>query len=978
MKFQFDPNQQYQLDAINAVVDLFEGQSSDLSDIFFELRSVKQELTGQQKLIQDRQEEIGSIANRLILDEDAMLQNLQFIQNRNGIGLSKKLEGMNFSVEMETGTGKTYVYLRTIFELALKYHFTKFIILVPSVAIKEGVAQSIRDTSEHFRELYAIPFDVAVYDGKSPESVQQFATSTSIQIMIMTIQSVKGDKNSRVIHQSRDKLTGIPPIEYLSSAHPIVIMDEPQNMESELSDTAIKDLNPLCTLRYSATHKTKHNLVYSLDPIDAHDLKLVKQIVVADVLQQGADAKPYMKLLDVKRDPWRARMELAVNTTNGVVRKAVTLKQGDDLFKMSNNEAYDHDWRINEISIEDPGFVDISNFGHLQVGQAVGGDSQSVFREMIRETIREHLKKEKQLRSEGIKVLSLFFIDKVANYLDYDDEGNEREGIFAQWFDELLEEERAKSEEYIKLLPYSPKDLRKAYFSIMKRGGKERAVDSSERGNQQDNDAFDLIMRNKAQLLSMDEPVRFIFSHSALREGWDNPNIFQICVLREMGGMLERRQTIGRGLRLPVNTDGVRVSDNSIAQLTVVANESYKQFADTLQKEYQDAGIIIGKVRKEEFSKLLPDSNIENIRPVGSKESAEIWQFLQDTNIIDTDGRVLDTFEPQRLYFDLNLPDEFKPYQEGITQKLIDCRMERFVKQARKRRARKLNKEVVWSKEFEDFWYRIAKRTTYRVQVVRQRLIEAVVEAIRNEPSIQPLRVEVTRTGLRLKRGGPVGDQVGMRQANLTDGFQLPDIIKEIQEESKLTRQTIAEIIQKSGRLSEFVHNPNDFIFMLKRVLNTMLAKIVIEGIQYEEIGGFVYELRELQEDGEQEKQRFMDQMYEVKNKQKTVFDHVVFDSQVENSFAALLDSREDVKLYLKLPERFKIPTPVGDYNPDWAIVKQEDGQEKIYMIRETKSTQIDEQLRSSEVAKIKCGRKHFAAIGIEDFDKSSPDNWRL
>lgn len=976
MKFQFDPNQPYQLDAINAVVDLFEGQSSDLSDIFFELQSVKQELTGQQKLIQERQEEIGAIANRLILDEDAILQNLQHIQDRNGIPVNQKLDGMNFSVEMETGTGKTYVYLRTIFELAQKYHFTKFIILVPSVAIKEGVAQSIRDTTEHFRQLYAQPFDWAVYDGKSPESVQQFATSTSIQIMIMTIQSVKGDKNTRVIHQSRDKLTGIPPIEYLSAAQPIIIMDEPQNMESQLSDTAITDLNPLCTLRYSATHKKKYNQVYSLDPINAHELKLVKQIVVADVLQQGADAKPYMKLLDVKRDPWRAKMELAVKTASGIVRKAVTLKQGDDLYKASNNEAYDHNWRISEINLEEPGFIDISNFGQIKFGQSVGDDTQSVFREMIRETIREHLKKEKQLRGERIKVLSLFFIDKVANYLDYDDEDNEIEGVFAQWFDELLEEELAKSEEYQKLLPYAAKDLRKAYFSVMRRGGKDRVVDSSERGNQQDNDAFDLIMRNKAQLLSHDEPVRFIFSHSALREGWDNPNIFQICVLREMGGMVERRQTIGRGLRLPVNSEGVRVTDNSIAQLTIIANESYKQFADTLQKEYQEAGIVIGRVRKEEFSKIVAED--ENLAPVGSEKSAEIWQFLKDTNIIDMEGRVLDTFEPERLFFELNLPEEFQPYRVGITQKLAECRMDRFVKHARKRKARRLNKAVVWSKDFEEFWYRIAKRTTYRVKLSRKQLIDRVVDKIYGEDPIKPLRIEVGRTGLTIKRGGVGGGELGQRFLELKNSYDLPNLIKEIQEETNLTRKTIVEIVQGSKRIGEFTQNPNDFIQMIIGSIKAVLSEIVLDGIQYEEIEGYIYELRELQEDGELEKQNFIDQMYKVKNVQKTVFDHIVFDSQVENSFAALLDSREDVKLYLKLPEKFRVPTPVGDYNPDWAIVKQENGQEKIYMIRETKSTQIDEKLRSTEVAKIRCGKRHFEAIGINDFSKSSPDNWRL
>ena len=974
MKLKFDPNQQYQSEAINAAVDLFEGQPQDAGNLLARLqeRNVSEGI----KLLE--LDEIGAVGNNLVLDKAAILQNLQSIQNRNGLQVNDKLDGdaLNFSIEMETGTGKTYVYLRTIFELYKKYRFTKFIILVPSVAIKEGVATSIRLMKDHFTELYSTPFDSFVYSGKSSEEVQAFATSTNVQIMVMTIDSVKGDKNTRIIHQTRDKLNGLKPIEYLSATQPFIIMDEPQNMESELSQSAVGELNPLATLRYSATHKNEHNIIYRLDPVDAHEQGLVKQIVVADVVQHGADAKPYIKLIDVKRDPWRAKLELVVRTAQGLTRKQVNVSQHQDLATVTGNDAYANNWRISEINL-DPASIELTNHGMLMLGESIGDNNNSIYKEMIREAIKEHLKKEYLMRDQGIKVLSLFFIDKVAHYLDYDESGAEIEGQFAQWFDELFIEERNKSEIYKNLLPQDPHELRRAYFSVMKKGGNSRVIDSSERGNSNDNDAYDLIMRDKERLLSQDEPVRFIFSHSALREGWDNPNVFQICVLREMGQTLERRQTIGRGLRLPVNSEGERVADASVAQLTVIANESYREFADSLQKEYKSAGVSIGFVRREEFSKI-PSADDTGESLLGYANSLAIWEHLKRAGFIDDVGRVLPTFNPNNSDFTLNLPDILNQYEAEVITIVGNCRVERFVKQARNRRNRKLNKQLVSDPAFEAFWDKISRRTTYHVQVDRQQIIDESVQAIKKEPYIEPLRIQVTRSGVRVLRGGTQGEELGVRSADLAGSYELPDIIKELQEATSLTRKTIVDILIQSDRLQEFIHNPNDFIQMVKRCIKTTLNAVVIGGIQYEALEGNVYELRELQKDGEDEKARFIDQMYEVKNQQKSVFDYVVYDSDPELKFAQLLDSREDIKMFIKLPDRFKILTPVGDYNPDWAIVKQEDGQEKIYMIRETKSTQQESLLRNSESAKIACGQKHFAAIGIGNYAKSSPDNWNL
>lgn len=980
MDFKFDPRQQFQLDAIAAIVDLFEGQPQDVESIVTKLRQQPVAQGAQEAL--DLATEVGAVGNNLALDDGAILQNLQVVQDRNGLEVRDSLaeSSLDFDVEMETGTGKTYVYLRTVFELAKKYNFTKFVIIVPSVAIKEGVATSVRLMRQHFIDLYSIPFDFSIYSGAAAEEVQSFATSTNVQIMLMTIDSLRGDKNNRIIHQHRDKLNGLRPIDYLSATQPVILMDEPQNMESELSQSSIGELNPLCTLRFSATHRKQRNVVYRLDPVDAHDLGLVKQIVVADVLQEGADAKPYIKLVDVKRDPkWQAKLELVSRKSDGsLARKEMWVQQGKDLADLTGNSAYENNWRINEISL-DPAFIELTNHGVLQLGETIGGSNDAIYGEMLRETIREHFRKEMQLRPHGIKVLSLFFIDKVDHYLSYADDGSRIDGKFVEWFDELFIEERNRIADYSELLPHDPVELRGAYFSKMKKkGGVEEFVDSSERGNKRDDEAYDLIMRDKARLLDQAEPVRFIFSHSALREGWDNPNVFQICALREMGQALERRQTIGRGLRLPVNRDGERVPDRGIAQLTVIANESYGEFAKSLQDDYVKAGVSIGYVRRGEFSKM-PFIDGDEEKLIGYRKSEQIWEHLNQSGFIDDQGRVLGTFVPDQEGFTLNLPTEWDWTSEDlIVETLSKCKIENYIKSKKKRKSRKLNKELYASEEFEEFWHRITRRTTYRVSVDRDDIIKKSVAQIANEDEIQPLRIQVTKAGVKILRGGATGEELSTRSAELAGSYDLPDIITELQEATSLTRMTLVDILIKTGRLSEFIGNPNDFIHMVKRNIVNVLADSVVDGIQYEQIAGSVYELRELQQDGREERDRFVDQMYKVKHQQKTDFDYVVYDSDVERQFAKLLDSREDIKLFMKLPSKFKVPTPVGDYNPDWAILKQEDGEDRIYMIRETKSTSDGAKLRTTEVAKIKCGKRHFAAIGIDDFAKSSPEAWKL
>lgn len=996
MEFKFDAHQQYQQDAIAAVVDLFDGQPAGQAALETILQGVVPD-SGDQLTAFEIASEVGAVGNLLLLDDEAILQNLQIVQDRNGLEVVGELAGgeMDFDIEMETGTGKTYVYLRTIFELAKRYNFTKFVVLVPSVAVKEGVTTSIKLMTKHFQDLYSTPFDATVYSGSSAEEVQPFATSTSVQIMVMTIDSLRGDKNTRVIHQPRDKLNGLRPIDYLKATHPVVIMDEPQNMESLLSQSAVGELNPLCTLRFSATHRKTRNVVYRLDPVDAHELGLVKQIVVAETLQQGTGAGQYAKLISVKNENgFVARVELACRkkSDGSIVHKAVNVKSGQDLSVITGNAVYEG-WLINELTIE-PESAEIFPHGWLQAGETIGGSNDSIYREMIRETIREHFRKETQLRNHGIKVLSLFFVDKVASFLGEGYNNGTADGDFVKWFDELFVEERTKNPQWRVLLPDNPVDYRRAYFAAIK--GKKGAPDTytdTNGSSQNDDDAYDLIMRDKARLLDQNEPVRFIFSHSALREGWDNPNIFQICALREMGETTERRQTIGRGLRLPVNQSGERVSDRGIAQLTVVANESYREFADNLQKEYTASGVSIGVVRPGEFAKIIvaPIVVEGEEKLLGFNNSKVIWDELVSKGMLDREGRVTANYRPEIVGFTLGLsllpqPDFFWPQEVEIRAVLDNCKVERFVKQQRTRKTRVLNKQLYSTPEFEDFWRTIAQRTSYRVSLKRDEVIDNAVNKIKFEQPIQSLRVQVTRAGVKLVRGGTKTTETASRSAELAGAYQLPDIVSELQETTSLTRMTLVDVLTRSGKLDEFIGNPNDFIAMVKRNLQNVLAAAVVDGLQYEKISGYVYELRELQQDGLEERDLFVDRLYEVKNKQKTDFDYIQIDSDgleaPERQFAELLDSREDVKLFMKLPDKFKIDTPVGNYNPDWAIIKQVDGQDRIYMIRETKSTLDESKRRPTENAKIKAAQKHFEAIGIGaktvDYAVGVPGNWSL
>ena len=860
MKLHFDPNQQYQLDAINAIVGVFEGQPLNHGEFSFTI---------------DTPLSMGGVGNQLTISDEQILKNVQTVQKENKIPVSTELDGMHFSVEMETGTGKTYVYLRTIYELNKHYGFKKFVIVVPSIAIREGVLKNLEITFDHFQNLYdKTPVNFWVYDSKRVSNLRNFADNNNIQILVINIDSFVKDEN--IINKPNDKLTGRRPVEFIQATHPIVIVDEPQNMETEIRKNAIENLNPLCTLRYSATHINRYNMVYILDPVKAYDLGLVKQIEVDSIVTENDFNDAFVSLMKVYnpgKNSVAAKIKIDVNTKGIVKRKVVTAKLGDDLYDLSRKrEIYKDGYIINGIDVAN-GFIELSNGETLFTGDTFGGITDDVMKVQIKKTVEEHFLKEKILKGKGIKVLSLFFIDRVANYRSYDSDGIPIKGKFAEWFEEAYREVSGKAA-YKGLLPFEMDEVHNGYFSSDRNG---RWKDT--RGTTQADDAtFKLIMKNKEQLLDVREPLRFIFSHSALREGWDNPNVFQICTLNETHSELKKRQEIGRGLRLPVDMAGNRIQDTTINRLTVIANESYDDFAKQLQGEIEeDCGVSFK-------------------------------------------GRIKDK---------------------------------------RKRGMVKYRKGFELDKNFKDIWDKIKYHTSYKVDYNTSELIKEAAEAVEQMPTIKKALIKTTKTALQIDESGIVADIKSSYTTALDGTFRIPDALFYIQERTELTRSTILEILNSSGRLGDMLINPQLFLDNTVAAIKEVLYELMIDGIKYEKIGTKEYEMR-LFEDYEI---HINDLTFKVKTdkQDKTIYSNLVpLDSEVEYDFARECESRDDIEFYFKLPFWFKIKTPIGDYNPDWALIKK--NEKTVYFVAETKSA--GQELRTSEKRKIKCGHAHF-----EEFD---------
>lgn len=875
MKIKFDGNQSYQRDAIDSILGLFEGQPLSSGAYEITLSNVGS-LAGLTEL---------GVGNTLALDEAEMLRNLQIVQQARALPVSDALDGMNFSVEMETGTGKTYVYLRSIFELHQRYGFRKFIIVAPSVAIREGIITSLRLMKEHFQALFGnVAFDSWVYDSKQYSKLRQFAQGNSLQILVMNIDAFN-KKDVAVIHQEKDRLSGRRPIEFVQAAQPIVVLDEPQNMETPAAREAIASLNPLCTLRYSATHRNKYNLVYKLDPVQAYDLKLVKRIEVSSVLDDPDFNQPYIQVQSISATKTKvtARLSIDINEKSGPQRKSISVSAGGvDLYDKSNQRRNYSGYIIDEINAAD-GFVSFTNGLVLNVGQTHGGRGDDVMRVQIRETVREHFDKELRIKKllpdiagadARLKVLSLFFIDRVANYAAED-------GKIRHWFIESYKE-LAAMPKYRELSPLPVEKVHNGYFAAYKGMPKDTRGDTAA-----DDEAYALIMQDKERLLSPDEPLRFIFSHSALREGWDNPNVFQICTLNETKSEIKKRQEIGRGLRLPVLESGERCFDASINRLTVIANEHYDEFAAKLQTEIEDeCGVKF-------------EGRIVNKKSTRTAKLKAGWRLNED---------------------------------------------------------------------FKELWSRIKHKTRYAVEYKTPELIDLAARNLAAREKIVASRISVQKSGIVMADAG-VGTNLLVVRETDTKGYSainVPDLLGYLQAKTELTRKTISEILIRSGRLNEVYINPQQFLEQAHKAIEAELHSLMIGGIKYERINGQEYEMMLFEE---QEITGALTNMIEVNN---SIYDAVLFESEIERAFAEAMSTRTDIKLFIKLPGWFKIETPIGTYNPDWAIVKEDDA--KVYLVRETKSTMEQLKMRGSEWARIQCGKAHFAQLQV-DFDHVTTSN---
>lgn len=874
MKFKFDKNLPFQHEAISSIVDIF-----DTGKNVFGVESVIDK--NENALF----ENIKVVKNVLEIDNARIIQNVHSIQKENKLELSEivkpvlalgmgvldisKLiflkEDLDFSIEMETGTGKTYVYLRTIFELNKKYGLKKFIILVPSVAIREGVLKTLQQTEDHFKEIYNIGVDSFAYDSKKLTKVKSFAQSMDLQVMIMTIQSF--NSSDRIMRQTPDRFGSDKPIDLVAMTNPIVIMDEPQNMESELSKSAIKDLNPLFKLRYSATHKDKKNLMYVLSPLDAYRQGLVKRIEVFGVEESDAGAFIFkVKEIRAKKNTLPTGMVgIEVKNANGqFVNKDIVLKAGDDLQRKTLNEKY-AGLVVNEVDAR-YNFVALSNGKQFEVEETLSQNKEAVFRTQISETIKEHFVKQKRLGSE-VKVLSLFFIDRVNNYVN--------DGLISKIFEEEFTRQKENSERFRNI---ETSKVHNGYFAYTKVKG-EKIFKDTKGDSLDDKEVYDLIMKDKERLLSFDEPTSFIFSHSALKEGWDNPNVFQICTLNETRSVMRKRQEIGRGMRLCVNKDGDRIYDERINVLTVIANESYKDFVGSLQTEYDEAG----------YREAPQTSNV-------------------------------------RARINVRLKKDISP-ENGY---------------------------------FKELWDKIKRKTRFSIELDSEKLIASVAGEMSSR-DVSKLAVRVEKRFIDIEEGGKleavyINSSVGEK---IKSEIKIGNILQRIANETNITRKTVYEILDRIENLHLIFENPEEFIRTLVVIINTEMEKLLInEGLKYYPV-----------EDVWQAELVFKDiEAYANKciEAEKSVYEHVVYDSEGERGFADNLNKRDDVKLFVKLPSRFVVDTPLGTYNPDWAILIEQNDGVKLYLVRETKFGIEYDNLRLSERQNIECGRKHFEAIDVD------------
>jgi len=988
LKFKIQP---FQTRAVESVVGCFEGQVNTAGVTYrIDPGIIKDKFGQDQSTFLEYQ---GFKNADVQLTDMQLLKNIHAVQQRQNLSLSEKLVlsagcKINLDVEMETGTGKTYCYIKSIFEMNKRYGWSKFIVVVPSIAIREGVYKSFEITAEHFTESYGKKIRFFIYNSKQLHHLESFSSDAGINVMVINIQAFNATgKDNRRIYDELDDFQSRRPIDVISSNRPIVILDEPQKMEGKKTLEALSKFKPLMILRYSATHRTTHNKIHRLDALDAYNQKLVKKIAVRGIAVKGlagTNAYLYLEAIEISKKAPVARIELEVRQKNGIKRIVKRLEKGNDLFVLSNELDQYRGFVISQIDANKD-TVEFTNGHVLTAGDATGDITELNLRRIqIREAIRAHLEKEKRLFSQGIKVLSLFFIDQVVKYRDYSqpDEQGDYARIFEEEYEQLkneyLSELPLDNHEYRKHLDEIPVGLtHNGYFSIDR---KNKIIDSKvkKRGEQaglsDDVSAYDLILKDKERLLSFEEPVRFIFSHSALREGWDNPNVFVMCMLKHSDNTISRRQEVGRGLRLSVNRHGDRMdvpaTVHDINILTVVASESYKDFVANLQREISDAlsarprkadkAYFIGKVITTETGPL-------EITPVMANQ---IYRYLVKNDYTDDADQVAEAYHTAKAGGSLApLPPELAPHADRIFE-LIDSVFSESqlpgVDDDRKPKTNPLNSNFE-KKAFKELWSRINRKAVYRVEFDSNELIRKSISTLDKELKVTPLQYTIQK--------GEQVDQATYDQLKSGQGFNLSetkteygssvhsmvkyDLLGKLADNTQLTRKTIAEIMGgiQPAIFKKFKQNPEHFLAEATRIINEQKATIIIEHLTYDEIAE--HHDIDIFTAG-QSKQDFTKATKKLKNH---IYDYVITDSKVERKFVKNLDTSAEVVVYAKLPRGFLIPTPVGDYNPDWAISFKEGSVKHIYFVAETKGSMSTMELRAIEHTKIECARKFFDEI---------------
>jgi len=985
MKIQFDSSLDYQKDAIKAITDIFQGQ--EICEANFTVYS-PEFLTKQQNIAFN---EIG-YGNRLTLTEGNIVENVQNLQLANGLKPSNRSEidrnHLDFTIEMETGTGKTYVYLRSIMELYRKYGFSKHIIVVPSIPIKEGVYKSLQITEEHFKELYDnLNYNFFIYDSSKLNEVRDFSTNDGLSIMVINIDAFsksfknpdsKGKEN--IIHRYNDKL-GYKPLDLIKNTNPIVFIDEPQStMGTPIRKRAVKGLNPLAVLRYSATHKEKVNLMYKLDAVDAYDKKLVKQIEVGSIQTEGMNNQAYINLLKVRSRGGNidARVEVDALVRGKIKRVKKWVKQNQDLEELTGRIEYEG-YIIKDIYVQDEYIDFASRDEELKVGEAIGSvDDKQIKTALINKTIEAHLDKELDLNPKGIKVLSLFFIDSVGKYRVYDEEGNPSLGEYAEIFEKEYKK-LIKKTKYASLfgemkdVEVDASEVHNGYFSIDKRSKKLKDSRADREGkvraNKDDEDTFNLIMRDKEKLLSFNSKLRFIFSHSALKEGWDNPNVFQICTLKDAGNSdIRRRQEIGRGLRLCVNQNGERVYGFETNTLTVMATESYVDFVDNLQKEIEaDTGIKFGILESHSFNNIVMKIVEDEVGYLGQEKSEQLYDYLILKGYINTRGKVQDLLRIAIKDDTVELPEEFtesKHVENQILNNLKAAAGKLQIKNKDDKKKVRANKRVLNSPEFKELWERVKYKTTFSVDFDSDSLVKECIRALDDRLKITRGKLHYTKVQVAMSIGGlQVNEDPTTYSENIADEVEvLPDIVGYLQNETQLTRKSIVKILTGTNKLGYFKINPQKFIEGSIDIINEQMRLHIIDGIQYKKIGNSEYYSQQLFENEE----LFGYLKSNLTESEKSPYDYVVYDSTVESKLANNFENSDNISVYAKLPNWFKIDTPLGTYNPDWAILWKDGDDEKLYFVVESKGTTLFGDLRPKEQGKIDCGKKHFNVLETE------------